>query len=169
MSSRISLSTARCAVESRKNYHLLGKDLRSQFFSQFNLSWFQSCQGIGLLFLVLNEKLIAVNLYHPIFLLKNFLLLLFYYSWPNFPPFALLRPAHPPLPQSIPTLLSMSLGLIFMHVLCLVPSPSFHPYPPPCFPLAAVSLFHVSMLLVLFCSLVYVCSLHSFYVVFVSH
>ena len=32
-----------------------------------------------------------------------FLYILVYYSCPNFPPFALLCPAHPPLSQSIPT------------------------------------------------------------------
>ena len=43
------------------------------------------------------------------FFKKNILLLL-YYSCPNFSPFALLDPAHPLLPQSIPTLLSVSMG-----------------------------------------------------------
>ena len=44
-----------------------------------------------------------------IFIDLNFLLL-FYYSCPNFSPFALLCPAHSPLPQSVPTVLSTSVG-----------------------------------------------------------
>ena len=42
-----------------------------------------------------------------LFFLLNYFLLLFYYSCPNFSPFALLHPSHPLLPQTIPTLLSM--------------------------------------------------------------
>ena len=43
----------------------------------------------------------------------------------------------------------------FIHALCLVPSPSFHRYPPLPSPLVTVSLVHVSMPVVLFCLLVY--------------
>ena len=55
----------------------------------------------------------------------------------------------------------------FTHVLWLVPPFSFHHYPSPSSPLDPVSLFHISMPLVLFCSL------HSSYkwdhMVFVFH
>ena len=46
--------------------------------------------------------------------LKFFFLLLFYYSCPNFSLFALLCRYHPTLPQSIPTLLFMSVGHSYM-------------------------------------------------------
>ena len=49
-----------------------------------------------------------------VFKATSFFLLLFYYSCPNFSPFILLCPSHPPLPQSIPTLLSMSMGHSYM-------------------------------------------------------
>ena len=42
----------------------------------------------------------------------------------------------------------------FVYALWLMPSPSFHHYPRPSSPPAAISLFHVSMPLVLFFSLV---------------
>ena len=45
--------------------------------------------------------------------LRKFLLL-FYYSCPNFAPFAFLHRSHPLLPQSIPILLSMSVGHSYM-------------------------------------------------------
>ena len=60
---------------------------------------------------------------------KGFLLL-FYYSCPNFPPSALLCPAHPLLPQSILTLLSMFVGPSYMFLdqsllfLCFLFQPS---------------------------------------------
>ena len=57
------------------------------------------------------------------------------------PPFALLHPAYPSLPQSIPTLLSMSMGHSYMSF--ANPSPFFPPFLPSPFPLAIVSLFHV--------------------------
>ena len=88
--------------------------------------------------------------------LKNFLtfLMLFQYSCLHFSPFALLYPSHPPFPQSVPTLLSIHGS--FIHVLSLVLSPSFLHYdPPPSSPLVTVSLFHISMPMVLFYSLVY--------------
>ena len=61
-----------------------------------------------------------------------FLKLLFYYTCPNFPPYALLRPSHLLLPQSIPTLLSMSVG----HSYCSLtsPFPFFPSLSPPSLP-----------------------------------
>ena len=64
-----------------------------------------------------------------------------------------------PAPKSIPILLSVSMGCAQMffgwslHHLssCLPPSAHTHPFP------AAVSLFNISKLLLLFCSLVYSC------------
>ena len=66
--------------------------------------------------------------------------------------FVLLHPTHPTPSQSIP--------IVYVHgtfilVFWLVHSSSFHHYLPVPFPLATVSLFHVSMPLVLFCSWVY--------------
>ena len=83
----------------------------------------------------------------------NHFLLLLCYSCPKFSPFALFHPA-PSTPKVNPHTIVHVCGS-FIHVLCLVPSPSFHHYLPPPSPLAALSLFHVSMPLVLFCSLVY--------------
>ena len=75
----------------------------------------------------------------------------------------LLQLSHfPPLPSSTqPTLYShinshavVHVHGSFIHVLCLVPSPSFHHYAPAPSPLVTVSLLHVSITLVLFCSFV---------------
>ena len=82
-----------------------------------------------------------------LFLLNHFLNC--YCSCPYFPPFALLRPSHPRSHSHFPHFVHVHGS--FIHVLCLVPSPSFHHYPPPYSPLVTVSLFHVSMLVVLFC------------------
>ena len=63
-----------------------------------------------------------------------------------------------PIPPPAPTVNSHTIVHVcgsLIHVLCLVPSPSFHHYPPPCSPLVTFSLFHVPMPVVLFCSLVY--------------
>ena len=65
----------------------------------------------------------------------------------------------PPIPQphAAPTVNSDTVVHVhgsFIHVLCPAPSPSFHHYPPPS-PLVTFNLFHVSMPMVLFCSLVY--------------
>ena len=80
-----------------------------------------------------------------------------------------LCPPDPTNSQSIPTQLSMSMGhssMFFEESLPLLSNI------PPASPLATVSLFHVSMSLVLFCSLVF-CSLDSSYkwhhMVFVFH
>ena len=63
-----------------------------------------------------------------IFIFKLFLLL-FYYSYSYFSPFALLWPSHSPLPQSIPTLLSMFMDI---HTGCLSsPFPFFQPLSSP--------------------------------------
>ena len=82
------------------------------------------------------------------------LLLSFYYSCPNFCPFALLCSAIPPLPQSVPTPLSMSMGhsyLSFDYFLPLLstippsPFPSGHcqsvPYFYVCGSILLISLF----------------------------
>ena len=65
----------------------------------------------------------------------------------------------PPLsPTPIPTVNPHTVVYVhrsFIHILWLVPSPSFHNDPLPSSPLAAVSLFHVSTSLVLFFLLVY--------------
>ena len=88
--------------------------------------------------------------YHEQIHTKRSFLLLFYYSCPIFP---LCPPLHSPLPASTvnPHIIVHVHGS-FIHVLCLIPS--FHHYPLSPSPL--VSLFHISMSLVLFCSLVYV-------------
>ena len=81
-------------------------------------------------------------------------LLLFYYSCPNFSPFAFLCPAHLPAPTVIPHAIVRVRGS-FIHVLWLVPSSSFHHSPPPLRPLS-VSCFHASssiLFVSLFCSL----------------
>ena len=69
----------------------------------------------------------------PIASLKNFFSYLFYYSCPNFSPFALFCPAHHPLPQSVPTLLSTSMGIYT----CSLTSP--FPFFPPLSPSPAPS------------------------------
>ena len=82
---------------------------------------------------------------------KSFLLS-FYYSISSFPP--LTSSAHP---TSTPTVNPHTVVHVcgsFIHVLCLVPSPSFHHYSPPLSLLVTFSLFHVSMPVVLFCSVV---------------
>ena len=88
------------------------------------------------------------------FISPAFLLVLsFYYSCSNFPPFALLCPAHSLLPQSVPTPMSMSMVI---HTCFLTDSfPFFLLLSPPPSLLAAVNLFHVSTSLALFCVLVY--------------
>ena len=91
-------------------------------------------------------------LFFPIFLFNQF----YCYSTAVFPIF-------PPFPSSThPIPCSHSrfphcchIHGLFIHVLCLVPSPSSHHYPPSPSPLVTFSLFHVSMSVVLFCSLVY--------------
>ena len=75
------------------------------------------------------------------------------YSCPSFSPFSLLCSSHHLLPQSIPHCCHVHAS--FTLVLLLVPSPSSHYYPHLPSPLVTVSLFLVSMPLVLFCSLVY--------------
>ena len=88
-----------------------------------------------------------------LFIFWNHFLLLFYYSCPNFPP-ALLCPSPSQLPQSIPALLSMSMGhsyMFFVYTLCFL-SP-ISPLLPHLWSL--VRLFLISMSLVLFCLLVY--------------
>ena len=68
-------------------------------------------------------------------------------------------PIFPPLLSSVhPTVNSHTVVHLhgsFIHDLCLVPSPSFHCFPPSASPLVTFSLFHVSMLVVLYCSWVY--------------
>ena len=72
-------------------------------------------------------------------------------------------PLCPPLPSPPPTPTVNPQPVVhvhgsFMHVPWLVPSPSFPPYTPSPSPLVAVSLFFVSMPLVLFCR--FVCFVH---------
>lgn len=63
----------------------------------------------------------------------------FCYSSHNLSPFALLGPAHPRLPPSIPTPVSVSMGHSFMLFGPFLFFPPWIPSPP--FPLATVSLF----------------------------
>ena len=66
-----------------------------------------------------------------------------------------------PIPPPTPTITSHTVVHVsgsFIHVLHLVPSPSFHHYPPSSSPLVTFSQFHVSMPVVLFCLNLY-CSL----------
>ena len=84
--------------------------------------------------------------------------MLFYYSCPIFPLCTL-----PSIPPSAPTPTVNPNTVVhvhgsFIHVLSPALSPSFHHYPHYPSPLVAVSLFHVSMTLVLFCLLV--CFVH---------
>ena len=67
----------------------------------------------------------------------------FNYSCPHFPPIPLHCPTHPHFPHSIPTLLSLSMGPLYMFL--DNPSPSFLHYLPPLSPLVTVSLFFISM------------------------
>ena len=83
----------------------------------------------------------------------QFFKLLFYYSCPNFSPFSLLHPGHPQLPQLIPTLLSMSMGIYTRSF--TGPFPVFPPLSLSPIPLVALSLLHISMCLVRFCLLVF--------------
>ena len=82
---------------------------------------------------------------------------LFYYSCPNFP----LCPPRPSPRHPAPTVNPHTVIHVpgsFIHALWLIPSPSSHHSPLPCFPLAAVSLFPVSISLVLFCCVSLLCS-----------
>ena len=63
--------------------------------------------------------------------------------------------AHPTLQLPVNSHTVVHVRGSFIHVLCLVPSPSFHHYPPTPSPLVTVSLFHISMPVFLFCSLVH--------------
>ena len=78
---------------------------------------------------------------------------LFCYSCTSFSPFSFFCPAYLPTPIVNPHSIVHVHGS-FIHVIWLVPSPSCH-YSPFSSPRAAVSLFHVSVSPVLFCSLVY--------------
>ena len=88
---------------------------------------------------------------------KNYFILfnlhIFYCSLCQFPPW--LSPALSPLGPTVNLHTVAHVHGSFIHVLCLVSSPSFLPYPPPRSPLVPVSLFLVSMPLLLFCQ--YVC------------
>ena len=78
-----------------------------------------------------------------------FFLLLFKYSYLHFLPTT-------PIPTSQPRSycpLALSVGLLYMSL--DDPSPSFPHYPPPPIPLGIVSLFLISMSLVIFCLLAY--------------
>ena len=57
-------------------------------------------------------------------------LLLFYYSCVNFSPFALLCPSHPPTPL-VNSHTVVHVHGSFIHILCVVPFPSFHGCPSP--------------------------------------
>ena len=82
----------------------------------------------------------------------NHFLLLLYYSCLNFSPFALLLPFHPQVLNQSP---HCCLCPWVIHT-CPNSFPfSFHHHPPSHSHLDTVSLFHISMPLVLFCSLVY--------------
>ena len=83
-----------------------------------------------------------------------FFFLLFTTVVPVFLPLHFSSQPHPlPTPQLIRTLLSCPRVI---HTCSLTnPFPLFPPFPSPRFPLAAVSLFHVSMPVVLVCLLVY--------------
>ena len=83
-------------------------------------------------------------------LFKKIFLLLYYNSCPSFSPFALFRPTPTLLPQSIPTLLSRGYShMFFGYSLPLLSTIISFPH------LVAVSLFHISMPVVLVCLLVY--------------
>ena len=76
-----------------------------------------------------------------------------YYSCPNFSPL-------PPPSSQTPTSIVNHHTIFhvygsFIYVLWLIPSPSFDQFSPLSTPLTIVSLFHDSMPLILFCSLVY--------------
>ena len=92
------------------------------------------------------DRIVCVRVSLSLFTRFTSFLLLFCYSCPNFSPFVLLCPAHPHSHWQSPPLCPCSCSLTspfpFFPLLC----------PPPT--LATVSLFHVSMSLVLFCSLV---------------
>ena len=80
---------------------------------------------------------------------------------PIFPPLS--SSAQPnPLSHSHPHAIVHVHGSL-IHVLWLIPSPSSHHYPLSTSPLVTVSLFRVSVPLVIFCLLVYFCSLGSSY------
>ena len=116
---------------------------------------------IKFLFYLISHK----NFFHIVF--KFFsrslsILMLFYFSWPQF---------FFPLPflPSPPNTLTVSprnvahVHVSFIHILCLVPSPSFQHYCPLPTPLVSVRLFEVSIPLVLLCLLLCFCSLGSSY------
>ena len=81
-----------------------------------------------------------------IFLLN--ILLLFYNSCPNFSPFALLHPAHRWLPQSVPSLLPIT--MCPLHMSLTRPFPFFPPLSHSLLPSVTVSLFLVSLPLVIY-------------------
>ena len=79
--------------------------------------------------------------------------MLFYYSCPNFS--TLPTSAHPTTCSHSLFHTIVHVCGSFIHVLWLVPSPSFQRYPPLPSPPLTFSLLHVSMPVVVFCSLVY--------------
>ena len=90
------------------------------------------------------------------FFKKNFIVILLQLS--QFSPFALLCPSHPLLPQSVPTLLSMSMSHSYMYFDQSLPllSTLIHPFLHPSGHCQSVPCFHscASVLFVsLFCSL----------------
>ena len=98
------------------------------------------------------EEIIKSSLMYFVIFFKRFFQLLFYYSCSNFS--LLPSSAHPTIHSHSQ---SHTVGCVhqsFIHVLCLVPSPSFHYYPLPLSFLVTVSLFHVSLSLVPFFLLV---------------
>ena len=98
------------------------------------------------------------------FIVAEYLLLYFFFiflllllQWSQYPPIYP-PPSILPPPTPAPTVNSHTVvhGCgSFIHVLCLVPSPSFHYCPPTPSPLVTFRLLHVSMPVILFCLLVY--------------
>ena len=100
-----------------------------------------------------STKLLKLFFLHIHFLFFNYFFLLFKYSCLHFLP--KLLPAPPTLtshPQSYPNLLVLSMGPLYMFL--DDPSPSFPHYPSLPSPLVTVSLFFISMSLVIFYLLV---------------
>ena len=93
---------------------------------------------------------ISTFLIYVIFLLFILLQLSQFPSFPFYSP-----PPSPPLLTTVNPLSVFPVHESFIQVLWLVPSPSFHHSPSPSSPPTVVSLFHVSMSLVLFFLLVY--------------